>query len=112
LQKNLAEEQALMGLDLAYQANDAHTSANEIAVARQVALDEGQDRDDWYKNVMLPQEGALTETRVHQVRHQAYADAAGALIGRYTLGGEHLSVQNGNDPVLSSDGSHKSGSAN
>jgi hypothetical protein len=40
--------------------------------------------------------------------HDELVEAAGALIRRCTLGGEFLSVQNGNAPILKSDGSYTS----
>ncbi len=108
---SLAEQQALLGLELAFQANDAYGHAIALAASRRAVLDAGSGRADWYEAVFLPQEEVRVEIQAYEARHMGLRNAAGALLGRYTLGGEFISVQNGNDPVLYNDGSYVSGSA-
>jgi len=107
----LAVEQALMGRELAFQANAARDFANDSIARRNAALDEASGRSD-FDDILSAQDGVRTEARAYYAHYRQLTDAAGALIGRYTLGSEILSIENGNDPVLSSDGSYISGSAN
>src|SRR5262245_6924328 len=109
--QNIAREQANLGVQLAHQANDALTQANQTAAARNAALDASMGHPD-YRDVMSSQEGARTEAAAHYAHFGQLAAAAGELIGRHSLGGEYLSIQNGNAPTIHSDGSYQDNSHN
>jgi hypothetical protein len=94
--RNIAEQQALAGLELAYAANEAHTQYANATRERDAAIEQAIDLP------VLEYSRVMDETRpavaANALNFEALADAAGALIGRNTLGGDYISVQNRNEP--------------
>lgn len=100
----IAEQQALLGLDMAFAANAAHSECARGFEERQVTLSQAGDIGEEAYNAAFqetrPKVGAMN------FRYNDVLAAAGALVGRETLGGEYLSVQNGNEPRIYPDGSY------
>jgi hypothetical protein len=103
----IAKQQALVGLELAHAANEAHTgyvsarNDSRIEVKRSLDLETAA-----FVRVHNEVTRKVTVSAFH---YKNLADAAGALIGRNTLGGEYISIQNSNEPRLYSDGSYLTG---
>lgn len=105
--KRIAEQQVMTGLELAFAANRAYDAYDEARRARETKVKDSLhlDRIQYYQ--------VLEETKpvvtAAGLRFEDLAAAAGALIGRSTtLGGDLISIQNGNDPRLNIDGSYRS----
>lgn len=88
---NLARLNAMDGLDLAYKANEAHTgykAARELLdnyCAAQLLADVTVD--------LSRVDQAFDRARVRQAMYFDLVDAAGALIGKLSLGGEYVARQ-------------------
>jgi hypothetical protein len=107
--KRFGEEHALLGLELAFAANDARDRSRALESERHARISAGYGHADFYENVLMPENDAKSEATVYHMLYLESVNAAAALIGRFTLGGEVLCVQNGHDYITYDDGSSSGG---
>ena len=107
LSRDIAEGQSLRGLELAFAANDAYIGYRVEVLGREAILAQSRDLEPRDYGLMLGRTTPVVTAST--LKFEELSNAAGALIGYNTLGGDYISVQSGRQPQLQNDGSYQTG---